>query len=447
MPVNGSVPELNAYLDNATLLHIGKALSRLNQSDPQLSALSNRHQALTAQRRQELYETDPWMGQLIDWLPDAMCQKWVKYVVKSEQEDGDELCPYGLELDLIQEPLRDALKVGRIHGWSALMLCVDDAQDPSQPVNERSIRSLDGFSVFRGGEGGEISVSQWQDNPFAPNYGQPLLFTVAGKSVHHSRLLLFYGVKSLTPYSNLNNSQQLGTSLIDRCYGTWKDFVKGGGMIAQNLHKSSQRILKIKGFRQLCTNKNDLDAYINGMAFALNCLGIMAIDADDADYSVVEHNYNGVPDLLKHFKLLFGGAANMMHTDMFGESPSGQTSGSYQDKWKSGFVHAAQESELRRPLLKYLRYCHLRDGSNPEDGELSFPSLYELDDQQKADVANKQATGLRALVGAASGSILTPEEAAQYLAQFPDYQSVIDWVQRESDLEQTPEGIIPPLTP
>lgn len=459
---DGSAPDFDlARLDTAAILQIGQTLQKLHGSrDSQLDSITDRYQALTPQRRQELYETDPWIGQLIDWLPDSMCQKWATYKVKkSEIEEETEpesiksdsvesdLCPYDTELGLIQEDAKDALKLARIHGWSALMLYVDDGQKLDQPVNERSIRSIEGFSVFRGGDAGEISVASWQDKKTLPNYGKPELFTLDGDRVHHSRLLLFYGVKKLNPYGNFgsgtSSSFGLGTSTIDRAYSTWKDFSKGGGMIAQNLHKSSQRILKIKGFKQLAANRNDLEAYIAGMAYSLNCLGIMAIDADDADYDVIEHNYTGVPELLKHFKNLFGGAANMMHTDIFGESPTGQTSGSYQEKWKAGFVHAAQESELKRPLLKYLRYCHLRDGTDPSEGVLEFPSLYELDDEQKAGVVQKQAAGLRALVGASSGAILTPDEAAQYLSQFPDYQSVIDWEQRESDLESVPEGQIP----
>ncbi|MGL5923895.1 anti-CBASS protein Acb1 family protein [Chroococcidiopsis sp.] len=390
----------------------------------------------------ELYETNTFLANVIDNLPDAAVQKWCVY------EDDEEAKNIQSELDKIKPFISTAWKMARLVGWAVVLLLVDDGElDYSKPVNMRKIRSVEGYSVLIGGEAGEISVAQFDENPFSLTYGEPILFSTKGSQlVHVSRLLLFYGVKKLSRHFLTRSHSELGTSVIDRCIKEFRNFDVGNNAIASTLPDFNIDIFAIPGLAQLLAKQKDFANYMQGLALARSVLKVMLVEAgtggqNAGGYQVLTRQYTGVKEILEYLKQIFAGATDLNHTMLFGESPDGQTSGRYQKESWSQYV-ANQQSTVIRPLLNTLiNYCHAANGSVPTDWSLEFLSILELDEVDKADVELKQAQRIATLV---EKMIVTPEEAARAIAEGIDISKAIDLKTREEErqaLQTFPEGM------
>jgi phage-related protein (TIGR01555 family) len=399
---------------------------------------------LTAANLYELYQENNFIANLVDTLPDNACQKYAIATIDDWEGEGEN--PVQSEINKAKPFVNWCWKAARLQGWAAVIVYINDGQkDLSQPVNERSIKGIADYSVRVGGDQGEITVVEWDSNQISPTYGDPILFSVGGTRVHRSRLMLFHGVKRLSHSQYNSNSSQLGTSVVKRCYQEFRNFQLSNNAIASTMASFNQKILKIKDLATVMASQKSFEQYISGMSLAMNVLGMLLVDAESGDFSIAGHQYGGVPDLLAYYKGIFAGSTDLSHTELFGESPSGQTSGSYQEKQKAQYTHGRQESELLPELNRIARYVCLSQGIAPEDCTIEFPTLYELDAKDQADVNLKNAQSMRTLVGAQGGQIVTEDEAAKALARDTTIGDQIDIDAREEmigALRQEPEGFV-----
>lgn len=437
-----SQPRLDAGSFFSSVLGFG------NLNKDKLETFSvGRRRSLISEELYTLYEQNNFIGNVIDAVPDAAGQKWCEYEADSNAEEIQE------ELDKVKPHINQAWKQARLQGWAAVLLLINDGeQDYRQPVNVRAIRGIRGYNALSGGKSGEITVTEYDDNPFSVTYGEPQLFTITGSNelVHVSRLLLFYGVKNLSKTRGRSHGQ-LGTSVIDRCYQEFRNFDVGNNAIAATLPDFNLDIFEIPGLAQLLAKQKDFADYISGLAFARSVLKVMMVEAGQSGqnpggYKIVARQYTGVKDLLEHFKALFAGATDIPHTQLFNESPSGTTSGRYEDKYWSTYIHARQEDSLRPELIKLIGYLHAMRGRVPRKWSLEFPTLFELTEVEEADVELKESQRLALLV---DKMIVTPDEAAKSLAEGIDVGQAIDLEQRREEmlsLQAFPEGIaqLPP---
>lgn len=403
---------------------------------------------LTSPELWEIYETNNFISNVIDAVPDAAGQKWCEYESDSNADEIQE------ELDKVKPHINQAWKQARLQGWAAVLLLIDDGeQDYRQPVNVRAIRGIRGYNALSGGESGEVTVTEYDDNPFSVTYGEPQLFTITGSNelVHVSRLLLFYGVKNLSR-SRGRSRGQLGTSVIDRCYQEFRNFDVGNNAIAATLPDFNLDIFEIPGLAQLLAKQKDFADYISGLAFARSVLKVMMVEAgqggqNPGGYKIVARQYTGVKDLLEYFKQLFAGATDLPDTLLYGESPDGTTSGKYEMRSWSQYIANQQQTNLLPELKKLINYLHTAGGGVPRKWELKFEPILELDEVEEADVELKQAQRLAILV---DKIIVTPDEAAKSLAEGIDVGQAIDLEQRREEmlsLQAFPEGIaqLPPV--
>lgn len=389
-----------------------------------------------------LYETNNFVANVIDAVPDAATQKWCKYESDTDSKNIQ------TELDRIKPYINQGWKLARLVGWAAVVMLINDTEkDYSVPVNTRNIRGISGYTVVSGGDAGEISVTQYDENPFSPTYGQPEIFTIGGNAtpVHISRLLLFYGVKRLASLQGRSRSQ-LGTSVVDRCYQEFRNFDVGNNAIASTLPDFNVDVFAIPGLMKLLAKQKDFASYISGMAFARSVLKVQLVEAGEGGqnaggYQIINRQYTGVKEMLEYFKNLFAGATDLSHTQLFGESPSGQTSGKYQMRSWSQYIANQQQTNLRPELEKLINYCHVLSGGVPADWSIDFPPILELDETEEADIELKQAQALGILT---DKQIATPDEVATALASGIKIGKAIDLEAREVErqaLQTFPEGM------
>lgn len=392
---------------------------------------------LTGMELWELYETNNFIANVIDAVPDAATQKWCIY--ESDREDDS----IQKELEKVKPYINQAWKLARLQGWAAVVMLLNDGvTDYSQPAEERRIRGISGYNALAGGEAGEIAVQKYDENPMSPTYGQPQVFTISAQPVHASRLLLFYGVKRL---SRLRG--QLGTSVLDRCHQEFRNFDVGNNAIAATLPDFNLDIFEVPGLAPMLAKQKDFAEFIQGIAFARSVLKVMMVEAGNngsqgaGGYKIISRPYTGVKELLEYYKQLFAGATDLPDTMLYGESPDGQTSGKYEMRSWAQYIANQQQSVLHSELDKLINYLHLTTGTIPKDWSLEFPSILELDESEQADVELKRAQRLGLLV---DRQIVTAEEAAHSLADHIDVAKAIDFAAREEEmrsLESFPEGI------
>lgn len=430
-----------ARLDAGSFFSSILGFGKINEDKLETFSVGRRAR-LTPEELYELYGTNNFIANVIDSVPDAACQKWCEYGCDRDPEKINE------ELTRFKPHANQGWKLARLLGWAAVVMLIDDGvQDYSQPVNARGIRGISGYNVQAGGEGGEISVFEYDDDPFSLTYGQPQLFAIAGSDakVHVSRLLLFYGVKQLSSLRGRSLGQP-GTSVIDRCYQEFRNFDVANNSVAMTLPDFNVDVLSIPGLAQMLAKQKDFKDFIAGMAFARRVLKVQLVEAGSGGqnaggYQILQRSYTGVTELLNYFKQIFAGATDLNHTQLFGESPEGQTSGKYQMRSFAQYIHNQQESVLRPELEKLLEYLHLANGGVPQKWKLNFPSILELDEEEEADIELKQAQRLGVLV---DKQVVTPDECAKSLSEGIDIGQAIDLEQREREqrmLEQFPEGV------
>lgn len=378
----------------------------------------------------DLYEQDNFIGNVVDHLPDDAFQATWEYKIDGYEEKEN---PIEAELERFKPYGCHSCKQARgVFGYSAVHPIIKGETDLSEPLDERKLagRIIEGYSVWAGGQHGDFTVYETQDNKFLPDYGMPLLYSVDGQLVHHSRVLLFTGVKRIAPKLRLGTSgshlNDPGTSVIKRCYQQWQNFNASNNAIAATMPSFNQKILKIKDLFVLLAKEKEFKNIVGSMAFAMNVLGIMMVEADGGDYSVLSHQYSDVPALLDYFKKIFAGSTDLMASELFNESPAGVTSGSYEKFDKANQVHKYQISQLAPQVNKLIRIVSFMNGIDPKAGKLEFPSTYQLDKKDAADVELKEAQKIRALVGPSGGSIVLPEEAAEAMSTGVELGEVID---------------------
>lgn len=401
---------------------------------------------ISPQELHRLYKVNNFLANAVDYLPNASIQKGWEYKIKGFEEKKN---PVQEELNRILPYVNKACKQARALGWALLPVYIQDGQDWDMPVNERNIKRIDGYSVWTGGLQGDVSVHSIQDDKFLPNYGMPEYFSVDSRLVHHSRVLLFTGIERLSVSRTSGDFRDdPGSSVILRCYQEWQNFTSSNNAIAASMPAFNQKILKIKDLFNLLAREAEFKSIVASWEIAMNHLGMMLVDSDGGDYAILAHQYSGVPELLENFKNNFAGATDIMKSDLFNESPAGVTSGSYESKHKANSVHAYQISQLAPQLKKIIRYASLMNGLDPEAGELIFPTLYELDAKDEADVNLKDAQKFRTLVGNNGGSVLLPEEAAKAMAEDIEIGKAIDLTkERKPEPPNTMLGAQDPANP
>lgn len=449
MSENNGTGQAQQYLDAGAFISAMLGFGNPLQDKVESFGLAPRKR-LTSAELWDLYETDTFIANAIDKVPDAATQKYCTYTVNEEQT-GSNAKVVQNELERVRPYINQAWKQARLQGWSAVLMYIDDGElDYRNPVNTRKIRGISGYKALCGGNTGEIGILEYDENPFSVTFGEPQLFTVYSAQkpvVHVSRLLLFYGVKKLSRIQNYGVSVgQLGTSIVDRFFQYFRNFDIGNNAIASTLPDFNVDIMKVADLATLLAKKQDFATYISGIAFARNIMKIMLVEAgkdgqNEGDYQIITRQYQGVVEILKYNKGLYAGSVDIPDTLLFNESPDGQTSGRYESNTWAQYVADMQERELRPELNKVIDYVHFTDGSIvPETWELKFPSILQLDQVDKADIDLKLYQGLQYLTTA---QIATPEEAAKSLVDQTDVGDCIDLEAREEQnkqIMQFPEG-------
>lgn len=312
----------------------------------------------------------------------------------------------------IQQRVKQAVIRGRLFGGGALILGVDDG-DQTKPLIPERVRqgSLKWVHVVNRQE---IIAGTVITDVTSPWYGEPSVYqrttTDSGTiSLHPSRVIQFKGAE--LPDMFLTGYDTWGDSVLQ----VVDDAVRSAGVVAGGIavlvQEAKVDVIKIPELSTKIVNKQYSDALVKRFTLANQAKSIvnaLVLDKEE-EWQRISQNFASLPDLLKMYLLIASGAADIPATRMLGQSPQGLSATGESDI-RNYYDRISSEQNIDlRPALVRLDEVLIRSslGGRPDGIYYDWNPLWQLTDNEKAEIAAKKATVFTADVNAG----LIPEQA------------------------------------
>lgn len=397
-----------------------------------------------------MYRSSWVVGQVVDVVADDMTRKGVKLSGLTDPKESEKI---DQEMDRLQVwgRLNKTIKWSRLYGGAIAVMMID-GQNVSTPLNPNTI----GKDQFKG----LLVLDRWMVQPtledlvteLGPDYGTPRYYDVitdsvglCNQKVHYSRVIRMDGVE--LPYNQSITENLWGQSVIERLEDRLTIFDSATLGAGQLVYKAHLRTYKVKGLRSLIAAGGQL---YEALVKQINMIrqwqsneGLTLMDADDT-YEAHQYNFSGLDNILLQFGQQISGATGIPLVRLFGQSPAGLNStgdsdlSNYYDN-----INQQQEGRLRTPLQILYAVLHMSVLGKPLPDSFSFKfaSLWQLDDEKKANVA-KGVT--EAVISAEEGGLIKRSTALKELRQSSEVTGVFSHITDEEIKEADDEDPPPP---
>lgn len=397
-----------------------------------------------------MYRSSWVVGQVVDVVADDMTRKGVKLNGLSTPKDSEMI---DQEMDRLQvwDKLNKNIKWSRLYGGSLAVMMID-GQNVSTPLNPNTI----GKGQFKG----LMVLDRWMVQPtledlvteMGPDYGKPKFYDVITDSVglcnqriHYSRVIRMDGVE--LPYWQSITENLWGQSVIERLEDRLTIFDSATLGAGQLVYKAHLRTYKVKKLREIIAAGGKfydaLVKQIQEIRMWQSNEGMTLMDADDA-FETHQYSFTGLDNLLLQFGQQISGATGIPLVRLFGQSPAGLNAtgesdlANYYDN-----INQQQEGRLRTPLQVLYAVLHMSVLGKPLPDSFSFKfaSLWQLDDEKKANVV-KGVTD--AVLAAEEAGLIKRSTALKELRQSSEVTGVFSHITDEEIKEADDEDPPPP---
>lgn len=346
-------------------------------------------------------------GRAVDVFPEDMTKAGVEIVGEIKPKDIANIDRHIVQLQ-IWKSLCELLKWARLYGGAIGVLLID-GQNLSTPLRIDTISKgqFKGIAVF----------DRWLVEPdmtnlvteLGPELGLPKFYKINGAAsamvglkIHHSRCIRQIGVE--LPYWQKIQENMWGLSVIERFYDRLLSYDSSTVGSSQLIFKSFLRILKVEGLREIvATGGKALEgllAYVDNMRRYQSNEGMSMLDSNDSMDALQNTSLTGVADVLKHFAEQISGAVEIPMVRLFGQSPSGFSTGDTDLQNYYDTVNRKQESELKLPVFKIYRCIAASLGITlPDDIDITFRNLWQVSEVERGQI-----------VTSLTGALFTAEE-------------------------------------
>ncbi|MDG7050732.1 MAG: DUF1073 domain-containing protein [Nitrososphaerota archaeon] len=339
-----------------------------------------------------------WLGGVaVDVKADDMTRGGVDIIGEMEPDNVQAIEEESVNLNIFGK-INEASKWGSLYGGAVAVILID-GQDVSTALREDTVKK-DQFK-------GLLVMDRWMVQPslenlvtdLGPHLGEPKYYRVTAmapalvnQNIHYSRIIRFEGVK--LPYWQRVMENLWGLSVLERMYDRMIAFDSATTGAAQLVYKSYLRNYKIKGLRQVVATGGDalagLTQYVEMMRRFQGIEGMTLIDGDDEFASESHGAFGGLSDILMRFMEQCAGAIQIPLVRLFGQSPSGFSTGDTDLRNYYDEVKQLQERDLKVGVTKIYKIMALSLGLEiPKGFGINFRSLWQLSDPEKSDIASK----------------------------------------------------------
>lgn len=393
-----------------------------------------------------------WLaGVAIDCVADDMTRAGVDFVTEMAPEDSQMIEHEATRLG-IWDKLGDAIRWGRLYG-GALAVHLVDGQDFRTPLRLESI----GPDQYKG----LMVLDRWMVTPvlddlvteLGPDLGLPKYYKVLTNApalrdavVHHSRIALRHVGIGL-PYQQALIENLWGESVLERLHDRMIAYDSASTGAAQLVYKAFLRTFKVEGLRQIVASggaaMNGLVAYVENLRRYQGIEGLSLIDKED-ELDVQAHGaFSGLDDILIQFAQQLSGALQIPLTRLLGQSPAGLNSTGESDMRNYYDGISQQQNKLMHVGMTTTYKCLAasKGVTLPDDFELAFASLWQLQPKEKAEIAKAVSEAVDTQF---QGGVIGRQTALRELRQVSRATGVFTNITDEA-IREADDEVLPPL--
>ena len=380
---------------------------------------------LTRQRLklERMYRSSWLVGAAVDVVGDDMTRAGVQLNSDTSPDSIEKLHTTINALSMWQY-LNETIKWSRLYGGS-LMAMMIDGQNPATP--------LVADTVAKGGLVGFAALDRWMVQPsysnlvraWGPDYGKPEYYDVVAQApympsmrLHYTRVVRMDGIE--LPFQQKIAENMWGMSVIERLQDRLTAFDSGTMGTAQLLYKAYLRTYKVKDYRSMVAFNSELTEKFHKLMDLMRIYqsneGLTIIDADD-EFETHAYSFSGLSETLMVLGQQISGALGIPLVRLFGQSPAGLNSTGESDlRNYYDMIKAQQEARLRRPLTKLfdVLWRSVLGTDPPDTFAFTFNNLYQMNEMEKAEVAQRDAETVKSLHDA---GVITTKIALQEMKQ------------------------------
>lgn len=400
----------------------------------------------------QLYQGEGRAAKIVDLPAREMTRQWFHI----EADDGEKVIDRLNEIHA-KTYIRQGIKWARLHGGSIVIMHLNDGQKWDLPLNETTLRSIDGFSVY----------SRWRldwDEVYSdytkPSFQMPTRYKVTPLAitggatiepfvVHESRVIRMEGIP--LPDRLRSQNRGWGDSVIVRCFPELKNVGMSDAYSVSIIRDFVQGVLKINNLAtMLATNQSkQVVDRLNIIDMSRSILNTILVDGTGEEYSKISSTVNGLPDLLDRHREALAAVAEMPMTLLYGRPPAGLTSDdeSGRRNWYDK-IKGEQEEHLQSPLERLVRLVYLTKdgptgGKEPESWNLCFNPLSQLTGVEESErrLNNAKADGEYVKMGS-----VTPKTVAESRFKYGRYGDDIE-LKPDSIPDAPPVAALPTPAP
>lgn len=363
-----------------------------------------------------------WIAQVaVDYLADDTMARGIDLGSTLRPEAGERLIRR-LHQSGNWDKLRLTHKWGRLYGGALAVIQVD-GQDYATPLRIDRIAPhqfkglvvLDRWMV-------NASVGELVEDP-GDDFGTPKYYDVqvvipglGNARIHHSRCLRIDGIE--LPYWQKVAENYWSMSVVEPLWDRLLGFDSTTLNAGQLVNRAYLRNWKVKGLRAILGEndvaKNALLENALWMRKFQNTEGLSLIDSED-EIEALTYSFGGLAEVMQQFAQQLSGALGIPLVRLFGQSPSGFSTGETDIQNYDDNVAHHQQTRVRHPLDKLLRVQARSEGiALPSEFWWTFKPFRLMDENQKAEVATKVTT---AVTEALDRGAISPQIAARELKQ------------------------------
>lgn len=352
------------------------------------------------------YRSSFLVGAGVDAMADDMTRKGINISSKLKPGEKGKLEMFWDDISVWDE-INNTLKWSRLYG-GALLVVLIEGQNMSTPLKLDRIKE----GQFKG----LMVLDRWMVNPtysdlitdYGPDFGKPTFYKVVTNQqgippwkIHHSRVVRMDG--DSLPFQQAQTENGWGMSVVERIFERVQAFDTATVGATQLIHKAHLRTYSIDGLRNILATGGTMEAglmkHMDMIREFQTIEGMTMMDAKDK-FETHSYSFAGIADVMLRFAEQVSGATQIPLVRLFGQSPSGFSTGDGDLENYYSRVNSLQERRLRRSIrwLLDISWRSLFGETLPDDFTFEFNKLWEMSDTDRASMANNVATALNTLV-------------------------------------------------
>jgi phage-related protein (TIGR01555 family) len=343
--------------------------------------------ALPLEYLEQLYCNDDIASRIVDLIPNEMLRQG--FLINKEAPN---------ETIKLTHHLSDTLIKARLFGAAFIYLGIEDGLEQHKPVIEGKVKSLKFVNVI---SAKEIHIKNHYNDALKANFGEPEHYELINSRVvvHESRLLPFYGTRSINP-------KEFPKSVLQRLYPVLQQFNTAWQATAHLMSDAAQGIFKLKGLHSsMSSNRShELLKRMELVDMSRSISRSILLDAEDEDFRRDAYSFGGIPEILEKLMLRLSAAARIPVSLLMGQTPAGLNATGDSD---IRFFYDQVKSEQEGLKPKIERIYRLMSGNAANELKIEFPALWQLTDKEQAEIKRTQAETDRIYL---QEGVLLPEE-------------------------------------